>query len=199
MFDRFSSLGTEVGGGLQINGGAAVLARLGFLNDVKASARPMTRVVSRTAAGRKLLDLDVDAAVRGNPNAAAWLVVKDDTLLSPSSSPGDVMSFTIMRDKLMQILFNKLPAGTVQFGKTLARLEHRPSSDASGPMVCVFGDGSESAGFDLVVGCDGCNSKVREWVTRGEAESTYSGLRVQRGRRGGEPTGRCGGANATIL
>jgi 2-polyprenyl-6-methoxyphenol hydroxylase-like FAD-dependent oxidoreductase len=137
----------------------------------------MERVVSRTASGRKLLDLDVSAAARADPSASAWLVVRDETLLSPSSSPGAVMSFTIMREALMALLYAPLPAGTVQFGKQVARIEHRAVDADAGPMVVVFEDGSESGGFDLIVGCDGISSAVRQWVVGDEA-AKYSGLRV---------------------
>ena len=181
MFDRFDSLQAEVGGGIQINGGAAVLARLGFLQALKNIALPMERVVSRTASGRKLLDLDVFAAVRANAAAASWLIARDQTLLSPSSSSGDIMSFTVMRDALMAMLYAPLPSGTVQFEKQVARIEHRVGSDENrGPMVCVFADGTEACGYDLVVGCDGINSAVRQWVV-GPESASGSGLRVMIG------------------
>jgi len=181
VFDRFDGLQAEVGGGIQINGGAAVLARLGFLESLKRIALPMERVVSRTAAGRKLLDLDVFAAVRANADAASWLVARDETLLSPSSSLGDVMSFTVMRDALMAMLYAPLPSGTVQFEKQVTKIEHRATSgESEGPMVCVFADGTEACGYDLVVGCDGIRSAVRQWVVGPESASD-SGLRVMLG------------------
>ena len=72
VFDRFGELKPGTGGGLQINGGAAVLAELGFQDALRGSALPMKRVVSRRAGGMKLLDLDVHGAMR--EGAPEWLV-----------------------------------------------------------------------------------------------------------------------------
>ena len=43
VFDRRDELKPNIGGGIQINGGAAVLARLGLGEQMKASALPVRR------------------------------------------------------------------------------------------------------------------------------------------------------------
>lgn len=53
--------------------------------------------------------------------------------------------------------------------------------------MCIFEDGTTSGPFDLVVGCDGIRSKVKEFVETGEissssssgAQSIYSGIKIQ--------------------
>ena len=44
-------------------------------------------------------------------------------------------------------------------------------------VVCRFDDGEEEA-FDLVIGCDGVKSKVRDQVVGGEESAIYSGKRI---------------------
>ena len=51
VFDRRDELKPNIGGGIQINGGAAVLARLGLGEQMKASALPVRRILSRRKSG----------------------------------------------------------------------------------------------------------------------------------------------------
>ncbi len=82
-----------------------------------------------------------------------------------------VFAYLLMRDKLSQILLSKLPPGTVQGNKRLAQVEQRNNN-----AVCKFSDGS-SEEFDLVIGCDGINSVVRQHVVGVESPPVYSGIR----------------------
>jgi hypothetical protein len=82
-----------------------------------------------------------------------------------------VFAYLIMRDKLNQILLSKLPAGTVQGNKRLTQVEQRNNN-----AICKFSDGS-SEEFDLVIGCDGINSVVRQHVVGVESPPVYSGIR----------------------
>ena len=86
VFDRREELKPNIGGGIQINGGAAVLARLGLGDQMKASALPVRRILSRKSGGFELLDIDVESLVRDEP------ALVDDT--------GTPQAFSIMRDTL---------------------------------------------------------------------------------------------------
>ena len=68
IFDRSDSCRPALGGGVQLNSGAAVLARLdpALGAAVAALGQPVRRVRSRTAGGDALLDLDLAAAIRGS-------------------------------------------------------------------------------------------------------------------------------------
>ena len=166
IFERFDSLRPNTGGGIQINGGASVLGRLGFLPNIQASSLPMNNVVSKTCGGIDLLALDVDAAVREDSAAAAGLIVN-----------GSICSFTIMRDELSRILYDALPKSTVQFGKELTQIE----LTSDGSYSLCFADGSSDGSYDLVVGADGIRSKVRRFVVGCDDEAQYSGIRIRFG------------------
>lgn len=86
VFDRRGELKPNIGGGIQINGGAAVLARLGLGEQLKASALPVRRILSRKSGGFELLDIDVESLVLAEP------ALVDDT--------GTPQAFSIMRDAL---------------------------------------------------------------------------------------------------
>ena len=78
MFERFDELKPGIGGGIQINGGAAVLSRLGLGDQVKASVLPVRRILSRKSGRFELLDIDVESLV--------------------SAESGTPQAFSIMRD-----------------------------------------------------------------------------------------------------
>lgn len=184
VFDRREELKPGIGGGIQINGGAAVLARLGLGEEMKASALPVKRIFSRKSSGFELLDIDVAALVSAEP-----------ALVSADGTP---QAFSIMRDALQRILVDALPEGTVRLGRKLASL----NEDSSG-VELVFDDGTTER-FDLVVGADGLSSRVREHVEASHTDADgggggpritpprYSGIRVQFGvvpAGGSRPTG----------
>ena len=174
VFDRRSELKPGIGGGIQINGGAAVLSRLGLGAEMKASALPVRRILSRKSGGFELLDIDVESLVRAEP-----ALVDDD---------GTPQAYSIMRDALQRMLVAALPArADLQLGRSLASVRE----DESG-VELVFEDGATER-FDLVVGADGLSSRVREHVEESHASSaeggsgsgvtppSYSGIRVQFG------------------
>ena len=81
IFDRSDSCRPALGGGVQLNSGAAVLARLdpALGAAVAKLGQRVRRVRSRTAGGDGLLDLDLTAAIRGDARARErGLVDADD-------------------------------------------------------------------------------------------------------------------------
>ncbi|KAF7186852.1 Monooxygenase asqM [Pseudocercospora fuligena] len=72
----------------------------------------------------------------------------------------------IDRPKLRELLFNSLPAGTVQWNKKLRKVDDS--------LTLHFADGSTQSGFDLIVGADGAWSKVRPLLSN--VQPYYSGI-----------------------
>ena len=169
VFDRRAELKPGTGGGIQINGGAAVLARLGLGEQMKRAALPVRRILSRKSGGFELLDIDVASLVSAEPALVA--------------ADGTPQAFSIMRDALQRMLVDALPASaSLQLGRQLESM----SEDASG-VELVFKDGTAER-FDLVVGADGLSSRVRQHVEASHADGRagasppmYSGIRVQFG------------------
>jgi hypothetical protein len=84
---------------------------------------------------------------------------------------------------------NTLPSRTkdqVSFNKMLTGLR----AHQDGGAICEFSDGTTAGPFDLVVGCDGIKSAVKEYIERGKisekaskreggAAGIYSGIRIR--------------------
>ena len=92
-----------------------------------------------------------------------------------------------------EVLLNELPSDTssnISFGKTLIGIE--TNKENSG-IMCKFHDGTIDGPFDLVIGCDGINSAVKEYIDKGSikpidptgqtnnkrSQAIYSGIRIQ--------------------
>lgn len=65
VFEQKESLRPGVGGGIQINGGAAILCKLGLENEIRAASNPLERVVSRNVDGTELLNMQIPDLIRG--------------------------------------------------------------------------------------------------------------------------------------
>jgi len=90
------------------------------------------------------------------------------------------------------VLFNKLPPGAssrVKFNKTLVHIQNHNDNGKQEGIICHFSDGTIEGPFDLVIGCDGINSAVKEFVEKGNISTVdtktkrsapiYSGIRIQ--------------------
>lgn len=91
---------------------------------------------------------------------------------------------------------NALPpetSGRIQFSKTLTGIQ----ASEGGGITCEFEDGSAVGEFDLVVGCDGIKTAVKEYVetgkiskhvTRESRAAIYSGIRIRYAIQDGDPS-----------
>lgn len=170
--DRSDQLRPNLGGGIQLNSGAVVLARMGIGDAIKASAQPATRVLSRNARGDVLLDLDLQAAIRGRRAATAAGLV---------DQCGDVLAYTIMRDKLQEILLSELSSGVdVVLDRELVDLR----STQGKAVTCEYANGARED-FDLVIGADGIRSVTRESIVGRRWPSSFMtsnmGIRIRWG------------------
>lgn len=104
--------------------------------------------------------------------------------LPPPPPPPPRKLFTIMRDRLMQILAEGLPSSVVRTRREVVSVEESPSG-----ATLRFEDGSAEGPFDLVVGADGIKGAARKAVRAGRGgggsggggDAVYSGIRIQYG------------------
>jgi len=185
IFDSRAYLDYQVGSGVQLNGGMAVLGKIN--PDVQKAAIeaavPIGTLQARTkswkkgASESKLWDLDITSIVRKAGGKAMEELMVDDRPLW----------YGIMRGALQETLMETLPKGesmNVVFGKSLNGI-----SAESEEAFCEFADGTRSGPFDVIVGCDGIKSAVKEYIEKGKisedpstregsAAAFYSGIRV---------------------
>lgn len=206
LFDSRPSLIFQDGAGVQLNGGMSVLHKINpkLQTAVAEAALPLKKIRSRTkpwnplsflssltktskdedkndSSFSTLLEFDLEQIIRDAGGDVEKELIVD----------GNVMAYTIMRGALQDVLLEELSPSTsqrVQFGKRLTDL--KPVQD--GGILCEFEDGSTEGPFDLVVGCDGISSAVKEYVDKGKIlsksskgskgrggfSSIYSGIRI---------------------
>jgi len=167
IFERTGQLRPNVGGGLQINGAVSVLSRLGLESELSSTGNRAKLIRSRKADGSALLEVDIPKLFQSTAASRAALM-----------QGNDARQLGIMRDALQAILYRNIPEGTsVEFGKAVDSIA--VGSSPSLPSTLRFADGSTEQ-FDLVVGCDGLKSKVREEIV-GVEKPFYSGIKIQFG------------------
>mmetsp|Transcript_5380 Transcript_5380/g.18624 ORF Transcript_5380/g.18624 Transcript_5380/m.18624 type:complete len:461 (+) Transcript_5380:1199-2581(+) len=173
VYERGDAARPSTGAGFNLNGGAAVLAKLGLGEEVLAIGNPLEAVVGRSVVGdspKQLFSADLAGAIR---RFAAKDLVLDDRSLA----------VTVMREDLQALLVDAQSEGTLELGKDLMELE----AGATG-VECRFADGS-TASHDIVVGCDGIRSAVRRLAFPDAASPVYSGIRILFGVREPDPAG----------
>ena len=166
VYDKYPTVRPALGAAFNLNGGAAVLEKLGLLSTFRRLNNPMRVVRTRRATPDRtqLMRVDVPDLIRSDPTSRASLVAED----------GEPVCGTVMRADLLRALADALPEDTLRLGRevTGARALDGPDGGAS----LVFADGSTSDRFDLVVGADGIKSAVRASAF-GDAPAKYSGIR----------------------
>jgi len=155
VYDRDGILEPGVGGGFQLSCGAATLQRLGM--DVSTCGSPIRSVLSRRPDGTPLLSLDVQQAMK---EAQAPFIAGEDG------------AYAVMRSSLQRMLASQLPDDVLQLGRKVAAVE-----TAGGGATLRFDDGTFEA-VDLVVGCDGIASVVKNDCFPDEPPPTYSGVKI---------------------
>lgn len=151
------------------------------MKNIESKTKPW--IGNDTKDGFKLFDFDIENAIRKAGGDSEKKLIVD----------GEVMAYAIMRPVLQKILFNQLPEcikDKTKLGKTLLGVR----GDNDNGIFCEFEDGSSAGPFDLVVGCDGVNSAVKEFVNTGKErfentpkikergspnQKIYSGIRIQ--------------------
>jgi len=100
------------------------------------------------------------------------------------------------------VLLEKLPpkvSNNLQFGKKLSDIVQANSGDG---VFCKFTDESVSGPFDMVVGCDGVKSAVKQYIGSGKIENgeigLYSGIRIKFAVTDGDPKADNNPTKATL-
>lgn len=161
-----NALSGNVGGGFNINGGAAVLEKLGVYEEVfSKNANTLRAVLSRRCDvdRTRLFEVDVEREVRGDflTNAKELLV---------NEERGEVMAGTVMRADLSQSLRESLNEETCE---VVLGCEVLGVDAESGEVELRRRDGTttETRKFDLIVGADGIDSLARKCVVESNASS----------------------------
>jgi len=199
LFESRPSLNFEAGAGIQLNGGMSVLHKINpkLQANVARAALTLTYIRSRAkpwgstekSPFSTLLEIDLEEAVRKVGGKTEEELIID----------GELMCYTIMRGALQEILLSELSPSTtnrLQFGMSLSGIEANSASDEEG-IMCKFENGAMEGPFDLVVGCDGIKSAVKEYIETGEISTgsdametrnaIYSGIRIIYGVADGDP------------
>ena len=161
-----NALDGNVGGGFNINGGAAVLEKLGVYEEVfSKNANTLRAVLSRRCdiARTRLFEVDVEKEVRGD-----FLTNAKELLVNEKS--GEVMAGTVMRADLSQSLRESLNEETCE---VVLGCEVLGVDAESGEVELRRRDGTttETRKFDLIVGADGIDSLARKCVVESNASS----------------------------
>jgi len=184
LFDSRSSLNFKAGAGIQLTGGLATFKKMNddLYRKIADAGLPLRNIKSRAKpwfdtkeSYSTLLEMNIEENIRIAGGEAEESLIVD----------GDVMACAIMRGALQETLMNELPPQTakrVQFSKTL--IDIRSQSDG---LTCLFNDGSEEGPFDMIIGSDGINSSVKEYIEKGNISldntkkdaTIYSGIRIQ--------------------
>ncbi|KAK3235176.1 hypothetical protein CYMTET_54605, partial [Cymbomonas tetramitiformis] len=159
VFDKYDDVAPSLGGGFNLNGGAATLREMGLWNELLAVCNPMERVHSRTISGVTLFDISIPK------------ILPKDLVFD-----GTPCAFTVMRSDLTRLLADHLPQGVVQVGSEVTGVKETAEG-----ISAVYADGSLSEEFDLLVGCDGIRSVVRQAIQKTSSPPRYSGIRIQLG------------------
>ena len=158
LFDSRTNLNAQDGAGIQLNGGLAALGKIDkdLQKKVMEAGLPAKSVESRSKAWKNpssttydtLLQLDLEEVVKNAGGAVTENLVQD----------GKLLWYSIMRGALQEVLVDHLPSSIpIQFNKKLVDIV--PVDDG---VTCKFSDGSTSGPFDMIVGCDGIKSAVKD-------------------------------------
>lgn len=193
VFDARPGLDRGAGAGVQINGGLYVLGKIrpSLQQAVIDAGQPLEMVRSRAKpwSPNKPFETLLELSFRESIEKIGGYT--EETLIQN----GQVLWTSIMRGALQETLYNELPPDckkNVQFQKTLSGI----TGGESGAM-CQFTDGSTAGPFDIVIGCDGIKSAVKEYVDSGKiskdsaeregaAAGIYTGLRIRYAVRDGK-------------
>ena len=182
---RDSVLQPNLGGGLQISGGAKMLEKIGLLNELFALSLPMKGVFGRNVANSTLVKIDIDNTVRNSGNK--------DLLSENENIP---LYRSIMRDALQSLLYTSI---TKPFEKVKTKIIFNTNKEliditerkTLNKIDLQFKDGTRYNDYDMVFGTDGIRSKTKEYIAKDNydfidkilalnqpIETRYTGIRL---------------------
>jgi salicylate hydroxylase len=218
-FDHTAGAGIQLNGGLSILGKINPTLQTAVYN----AGLKQTQIESRTNPwfinpmngndNKKyydtLLQLDLQQIVeRAGKEIADSLLLSNNTDHNNNNNNSEtkqkqLLWISIMRGALQRVLYETLPQNRnrnwkLQFQKKLVNIRSPRINDneqnEDGVVYCQFADGSESGPYDLIIGCEGINSVVKQYIEcNGQIPETskitdgifntqsaiYSGLRIR--------------------
>lgn len=188
--------------GIQLTGGIAALCKISpkLQRQVSDASIPLQKVVSTcrpwfgsTNDSWKIFELDLQRAIKERDTADKEKIAKEEAenggienkqMDGLVAEDGEIFAYTILRGTLQRIMQTELSKEhniDVQFDKRLCDISNKEGEEG---ITCQFTDGTQSSGYDLIVGCDGIQSAVRQYVNNGSIQAEkkeaaiYSGLRI---------------------
>jgi salicylate hydroxylase len=218
-FDHTAGAGIQLNGGLSILGKINPTLQTAVYNaglqQMQIESRTNPWFVNRTNNTNNsklydtLLHLDLQQLVEGAGHEITESLLlssnldhnnNDDNASDKTSKK--LLWISIMRGALQRVLHETLPRAddqiwNLQFQKKLVQIRspsHDDEEKEDGVVYCQFADGSETGPYDLIIGCEGINSIVKQYIeydgqipeTFGKSDATlnvrsaiYSGLRIR--------------------
>lgn len=166
---RRNYLQSQLGGGVQLSGGAAVIEKLGYYDELMSTAKKLEGITCRDSYDKILYDINIKRSIerRGRTELI-------------SSSSGESLFCTVMRDALLSLLHNiSTPTST---NPALVSLPNNSTQTVSSPKVsilpehrclCIGEDNNKQLqitcadhryykGYDIVLLADGVNSLLQQ-------------------------------------
>lgn len=198
IFDSRLEFDENTGSGIQLTGGLVALKEISsnLYRQVVDASLPLEQIISRCRPwfgtnldgnnegnneelGWKVLELNIQKAIMDLAAARSQSETKhgrsDHTLVT---SEGEVVAYTILRGTLQRILYEDLLREhgiQVQFGRRLGGLSFSTEDSVQDGIMCHFNDGTASGPYDLVIGCDGIQSAVKQYIDTGEIKIIHQG------------------------
>ena len=202
IFDRSDSCRPALGGGVQLNSGAAVLARLdpALGAAVAALGQPVRRVRSRTAGGDGLLDLDLAAAIRGNARARERGLVDADGGVTPLKNKNIDTGMGLERmAQILQGVPNNyetdLIMPIINKAASMAGIDYNACNDVQKQQLKVIGDHTRAVSYMISDGVFASNIGrgyiVRRLLRRVVRNGRLLGIKPEEGASAFTPAIAC--------
>lgn len=144
---RRNYLQSQLGGGVQLSGGAAVIEKLGYYDELMSVAKRLEGITCRDSNDKILYDINIKRSIerRGQTELI-------------SSSSGESLFCTVMRDALLSLLHNISTPTSIN--SALVSLPDKATQTISSPKVSIFPEHrclhiSEDNKEQLQITCDG--------------------------------------------
>lgn len=181
IFDARPSFDRNAGAGMQLNGGLNILGRIdASLLDavyqaglVQASIRSTCIPWFGGSSSDRPYDTLLEIPLKETVQSMGGEIT--ETLLDNRNNDHRRLLWVSIRRGALQHELSKGLKNRVQFQKKLTAIRND---------YCEFADGSTTGPYDLIVGAEGINSKVQEYVAgnpseKGKQGAIYTGLRIR--------------------
>eukprot|EP01038_Epipyxis_sp_PR26KG_P007307 gene7307-9954_t len=196
IFDsRIDPLSTRLGGGVQLSSGAVILNKIGLFEDLRKVSLPIQTLNSYQNNGNKIFTINITDLIISEKRTQLYEIIKDsdvkyplivsimrDALQSllynatqdnkPHRSFNPIKNFNIFglnKDSVysnlaINLQMNSSAVVSLQNNKKLKTIIEHEENDT---LSLYFEDGTCENNYDIIIGADGVNSKVKEFMEYG--------------------------------